>query len=542
MNKTTLRRAALVGALMLALCAPAALAAELVIVSGDAGTGLGLEDPTPKAPEGLNPGTTLGQQRTIAYQFAADLWGAVLRSDATIFVGASFQPLACTPTSGTLGSAGTTFVFADFTPGIQPNTWYPSALSDSLAGSDLNPGFIDINSRFNGDIGVNPNCLTGADWYYGLDGNTPVGKINFLNVVLHEIGHGLGFQGFTGANGAFLSGRQDIYSTFAYDNVLAKTFPQMTQAERNAALRNTGQLVWTGPAVTQQASLVLDNRSVLKVQSPAVIAGSYEVGFAGFGAVPSPANFGGTVVAAVDGGVSDRDGCEPIANAAAVAGRIALVDRGNCTFVIKAANLQAAGATGMLLANNAAGAPALGGADPAITIPSLSVSLADGALIRANLPAQVGFGVDDTLYQGADNNGRVRLYAPNPYESGSSFSHYDTSLVPNALMEPANTATLRGNINIDLTPALFADIGWRLNPGNALIGNCETNVDVVGDGGLIPGANVQAWSNLCLRGNPGNKGGYQSCMDAYKTYALASGILVGNQGGKVMSCAAKIRK
>ncbi len=539
MNRTIPLRAALLAALA---CALPATAADLVLVSGDAGTGLGLDDPTPKAPEGLNPGTTLGAQRTIAYQFAMDLWGSVLQSDVTIYVGASFQPLACTPTSATLGSAGTTFVFSDFAPGVVPNTWYSSALADSLAGTDLNPGFIDINSRFNGDIGVNPNCLTGQDWYYGLDGNTPAGKINFLNVVMHEIGHGLGFQGFTNSAGGFLSGRQDIYSTFAYDNTLAMTFPQLTAAQRATALRNTGHLVWTGGNVNGQAALVLDNRSVLKVTAPAVIAGSYDVGFANFGPVPTAANFAGTVVAALDGGgVSTTDACEPISNAAAVAGNIALVDRGNCNFVVKAANVQAAGATGMLVANNVAGQPAMGGSDPAITIPSLGVSQDDGALIRANLPATVGFGVDASLLQGADNSGRVRLYAPNPYESGSSFSHYDTALVPNALMEPAITSTLRGEVNLDLTPALFQDIGWQLNPGNARIGNCTTNVDVVGSGGLIPGANVQAWSNLCLR-TSSSKGAYQGCMDAYKERALAAGVLVGNQGGKVMSCAAKITK
>jgi hypothetical protein len=539
MNKLS----SLASALCLVLvAASSASAAELVLVSGDVGTGLGLEDPTPKAPEGLNPGTTLGEQRTLAYLFAADLWGAVLESDATIYVGASFQPLACTPTSGTLGSAGTTFVFTDFAPGVKPNTWYSSALADSLAGSDLNPGFIDINSRFNGDIGVNPNCLTGSDWYYGLDGNTPTGKINFLNVVMHEIGHGLGFQGFTNSAGGFFNGRQDIYSTFAYDNVLAKYFPEMTAAERSAALRNTGRLVWSGETVNEQAALVLDNRSVLSVSSPAAIAGSYEIGFAGFGPAPTRANFAGTIVAALDGaGASTLDACEPITNAAAIAGNIALVDRGSCAFVIKAANVQNAGAAGMLVANTAAGAPALGGSDPSITIPSLSVSQADGALIRANLPVQASFMIDPTLLQGADNQGRVRLYAPNPYESGSSFSHYDTALLPNALMEPAITASLRGNYNIDLTPALFQDIGWQVNPGNARIGNCTTNVDVVGDGGLIPGANVQAWSNLCLRTNS-SKGAYQSCMDGYKTHALSMGILTGNQGGKVMSCAAKIGK
>ena len=29
----------------------------------------------------------------------------------------------------------------------------------------------------------------------GTDGNTPLGKIDFVTVVLHEIGHGLGFTG-----------------------------------------------------------------------------------------------------------------------------------------------------------------------------------------------------------------------------------------------------------------------------------------------------------------------------------------------------------
>lgn len=518
-----------------------AFAAELVLISADTGTGRGLEDPSPKAPEGLNPGTTLGQQRTIAYQFAMDLWGSVLESDATIFVGASFQPLACTPTSGVLGSAGTTFIFSDFAPGVVSNTWYGSALADSIAGSDLNPGFIDLNSRFNGDIGVNPNCLTGGDWYYGLDGKTPAGKFNFLNVVMHELGHGLGFQGFTNVAGGFLGGRKDIYSTFAYDNVLAKTYPELTAAQRAAAIVSPGRTVWSGNNVNQQATLLLDNRSVLRVTAPGAVAGTYEVATAEFGPAATASNFSGTIVAALDGGAVSTDACEAITNSSAVAGNIALVDRGSCAFTIKAANVQAAGASGMLVANNAAGLPPLGGADPSITIATVGVSQADGASLRANLPAQASFAIDPNLYQGADANGRVRLFTPNPHQPGSSFSHFDTALAPNALMEPSITTTLRGDVNIDLTPALFEDVGWTLNPGNAVIGDCTTNVDVVQDGGLIFGANVQAWSKLCLS-TSGNKGEYQSCMDGYKTRALAEGILVEDQGGKVMACAAQIRK
>jgi hypothetical protein len=537
MNRSTSLAAALLAAMVFA---PAAQAADLVLISGDTGTGLGLDDPTPKAPEGFNPGATLGAQRTIAYQFAMDLWGSVLQSDATVYVGASFQPLACTPTSATLGSAGTTFVFSDFAPGIVADTWYPSALADAIAGGDLNPGFIDINSRFNGDIGVNPNCLTGADWYYGLDGKTPAGKINFLNVVMHELGHGLGFQGFTGSSGAFFSGRQDIYSTFAYDNVLARTFPAMTPTERANALRSTGQLVWSGTQVKRELPLVLDHLNVLKVLLPWQINGGYEVGLAGFGPAPSIRNLLGFVVAAQDaGGVSATDACEPIGNAALVRKRIALVDRGNCPYLTKAANVQAAGAIGMVVANTGLGAPAMGGVDPAITIPSVSLSQADGAQLRAHLPALVTFGQDRRRYQGADGQGRARLYAPNPYEPGSSFSHYDVSHAPNALMEPAITSTLRGDANVDLTPALFTDIGWTLNPERARIGACDTRVDVVEEGGLIPGANVQAWDRLC-QASSSARPQYLQCMDGYRRRAQADGFLRVGQGLRVLACAAAL--
>lgn len=537
MNRKTW--APLAAALLAVMVAPAVSAADLVLISGDAGTGLGLEDPTPKAPEGQNPGTTLGQQRTIAYQFAMDVWGSVLQSDATVYVGASFQPLACTPTSATLGSAGTTFVFSDFAPGVVADTWYPSALADAIAGEDLNPGYIDINSRFNGDIGVNPNCLTGADWYYGLDGKTPEGKINFLNVVMHEIGHGLGFQGFTGSNGAFFNLRKDIYSTFAFDNALGKTFPDLTPGERANALRSAGQLVWSGPQVKSEAPLVLDYLNVINVLLPWQIAGGYEIGKASFGPEPSVSNMLGFMVAAQDStGLSSTDACEPITNAPTVRKKIALVDRGNCAYVIKAANVQAAGAIGMVVANTGLGAPAMGGADDTIRIPSVSVSQSDGALLRANLPSLVVFGHDYRRYQGADKKGRVRLYAPNPYEPGSSFSHYDTNHSPNALMEPAITTTLRGDANLDLTPALFRDIGWKLNPGSATIGTCNTMVDVVEEGGLVPGANVQAWNNLCAASST-SKAQYLGCMDSYRKRAAADRVINAGQGVKVLACAAK---
>lgn len=549
MKTASFARTLLCSALLVA--ATAASAADIVPINAD-GPGTGLNDATPAAPVGLNPGTTIGQQRQIVYQFAADLWGAVLESSQPVFVGASFPTnLACTATGAVLGSAGTTFVNSDFAPGIEPDTWYHAALADAISGTDLNPGFIDINSRFNANLGgTNPNgtpCLTGSGWYYGLDGNTPAGKINFLNVVLHEIGHGLGFSGFTGANGAYFAGRKDIYTVHAYDNVLNKTYPQLTQAQRATAIIAGGRTVWNGAEVTRQAALTLNQgRTDLRVTAPAAAAGSYDFTTAAFGAPATTANFSGTVVQALDaanpGGPLTTDACTTITNPVDIVGKLAIVDRGTCGFAVKAANVQAAGATGMIVANSATSAfGGMGGVDPAVTIPSVMVRFSTGTLLKANLPAQAGLVFSPDLLVGADDAGRARLYAPSPHEPGSSFSHYDTFLSPNALMEPAITSTLRGEMNIDLTPALFDDIGWTLNPGGARIGNCVTKVDAVEDGGIIVGANVAAWSGVCASISA-DKGAYQACMDVKKEEWLASGMLTGKQAGSVMSCAARILK
>ncbi|MGH9349346.1 MAG: M36 family metallopeptidase [Vicinamibacterales bacterium] len=125
------------------------------------------------------------------------------------------------------------------------------------------------------------------------------------------------------------------------------------------------------------------------------IAGDYEASRAQFGPqldVIGPVS--GTVVLVNDGvagapppgGVPGtvNDGCEPFGG---VAGQIALLERGFCTFVLKVANAQAAGAIAVIVANNVAGNPiTMGGADPAITIPSVMISLDNATLFRANLP------------------------------------------------------------------------------------------------------------------------------------------------------------
>jgi hypothetical protein len=88
-------------------------------------------------------------------------------------------------------------------------------------------------------------------------------------------------------------------------------------------------------------------------------------------------------------------GCDPAYQAgvpldpylAPAAGKIALIDRGVCTFVAKVKKAQDQGALMVIVANNIAGPPvAMGGSDPTIVIPSVMVALDDGNLFRANAP------------------------------------------------------------------------------------------------------------------------------------------------------------
>lgn len=128
--------------------------------------------------------------------------------------------------------------------------------------------------------------------------------------------------------------------------------------------------------------------SLAKVQPPSAASGLKNSNTAEFG--PQAFDLTGAVVAALDASNSDgpttTDGCTALTNPAAIAGKIALIDRGVCTFVVKAKNAQNAGAVAVLIVNNVApGAPGMAGTDPTITIPVLSVSLDDGNAIRAQL-------------------------------------------------------------------------------------------------------------------------------------------------------------
>jgi hypothetical protein len=453
------RVAGIVGAIM--LLASVTNAATIVIVNGD-GSNEGFNDPTPVSPVGGNSGTTLGQQRLNVFQHAADIWGALLPSSVTILVSARFDALSCNASGGVLGSAGPVSVFRNFPNAPVSNTWYHGALADRLAGVNLSSGQSDITARFNSSIDNNNNCLQNRNWYYGLDGNEG-GDVELLPVVLHELGHGLGFSSLVDlTDGAELLGTPDIYERFIRDNTLDTTWDNMTGSQRATSATNDGNVVWDGRNAQIAAGSFLGNEPIMLVNSPPSLAGTYALGTAAFGPALTETGITGDVVLVDDGVGFASDACGPITNIAEVSGNIALVDRGSCTFTSKALAAQAAGAIAVIIANNVAGDTpiGLGGSEPSVTIPTVSVTLDDGNAIKAELAngVNVTLTLDPEKLAGTDAERRVKLYAPSALALGSSISHWDVSATPSLLMEPSATSGLSDDV--DLTLFHFEDIGW----------------------------------------------------------------------------------
>lgn len=463
MKPRAVRFFAILGGLLLLAPALARAAAQITIVNGDT-PGEGFNDPTPASPVGGNTGTTVGQQRLIAFEHAAQIWEGLLDSPVEIRVRASFDALDCGPDEGALGGAFPDTVVSDSPSAPLRGAWYPSALASRFEGRDVVPGSDDITVRFNSGIGQT-GCLENTSWYYGLDGAHGEG-FDLVAVLLHELGHGLGFLTLVDeSTGAEFLNQPDIFESMILDDQTNKHWTDMTPAERATSAINGGHVVFDGPAVRAAAPDFLGPFVGVHVDAPAAIAGDLEFVTASFGPALGSDALSGELVQATDAadssGPATTDGCSAFSNAPQIAGRIALVDRGDCDFVVKAANAQAAGAIAMVVANNvSAQMPGMGGDAPGITIPSIGVNQAEGATLKASLDEGVvlSIGTNPRRRAGAGALSRPRLYAPNPPERGSSISHWDTSATPNLLMEPS----LNGDLphGVDLTLPLLRDIGW----------------------------------------------------------------------------------
>jgi hypothetical protein len=455
---------ALVAACFSLMISASAFAATKITVHNLDDPNVGLNDPTPTDPVGGNTGKTLGEQRMIALQAAADEWSRLIDSSVEIVIEARFRPLTpCDATSGVLASAGPTHTAANFPNAPKQDVWYPIALANRYAKQDLSTDS-DITAQFNLDVD-NATCLGTTSWYYGLD-NKHGSNIDLMTVALHEFAHGLGISGtYNSRTGSLLQGQPSIFELHTFDDTLGLRWDQMTDAQRLTSQTNDQNLVWDGERSRLRAAQLLGPTPFLR------IAGTdYRVGKAGFGGPVTVAGFNGTIVAATDDandtGPTTTDACTALTNPAALIGKIALIDRGSCTFVVKAKNAQNAGAIAAIIVDNtvASSPNPLGGTDATITIPVISVTKNDGDSLRTQLAGGLFalIAADPLHLSGTDNAGKVKLFAPSTLSGGSSVHHWDTSAFPNLLMEPNISGDLTHGVDITLDQ--LVDIGWAEPP------------------------------------------------------------------------------
>ena len=185
-----------------------------------------------------------------AFQRAVDIASNLISSPVTIRVQSELRTLS----PPVLGGSRPNYIHRLESPAWSEGFWYPDALADKLLRRDLSPGPPDIYTSFSNSAEL---------WYFGLDGNTPAGKYDFVTIVLHELFHGLGFAG-QGApfwllpnRGTVRSGTQPgIYDFFVVEGAttpIGKTLHQQKlitkYVDPSAALLTAltgGNLYWVG--------------------------------------------------------------------------------------------------------------------------------------------------------------------------------------------------------------------------------------------------------------------------------------------------------
>ena len=241
-------------------------------------------------------------------------------------------------------------------------------LSHHISGSNVN-AYLDTDNDNAPDAGgvlvSDGNFLTSLDPAQepSTEDNRAVSVQNlfFLNNVVHDI---LESHGFTDAAGNFEgvdAVQAEAQDGGGLDNANFTTPPDGTPPRMQMYL-------WT---------------PILPSAAVETSAGTFLGAGAAFGPGPPEGGLTGDVAEAVP-----ADGCATISSA--VSGRIALIDRGTCDFVVKVRNAQRARAIGVIVVNNVDSKPfAMGGSGGGIKIPAAMISKADGAALRGLLPETV---------------------------------------------------------------------------------------------------------------------------------------------------------
>ena len=264
------------------------------------------------------------------------------------------------------------------------------------------------------------------------------------------------------------------------------------------------------------AGLGAQGQVILNVLEPANIAGSYSFTWAdpggGWGSpdLNDPLNaVTDTLALATDGTAADSLCCNPLTNGPDVAGKIAVIYRGDCEFGAKALNAQNAGAVAVFIINRVAGAPVAMGAGAQganVTIPVAMITLEDGIEVEDELEA----GTPVVAFLGSINN----------------FFQYNLSAYrPDVLVAPASGQPALVSQNAS---EFSVELGvWIHNYGTADQPDASLNAKVEQNGTVLydqtsTGTAIASGDSLFVTLPPFSQASYTDALYTV-TYSISSG-------------------
>ncbi len=178
-----------------------------------------------------------------------------------------------------------------------------------------------------------------------------------------------------------------------------------------------------------------------QVDEPSSIAKKYTVALSQISPDLPKAALKRELVLVSDGSTTSSRGCNTLINGANVNGKIALVDRGDCSFAQKILNAQNAGAVGVIIINNVSGAPtAPRGSSAGINIPNVMIGLTDGESIKTRLETETVIG---SLYDSSRVEGNFR---DSDFDNGVIAHEYGHGISTRLTGGPSNSSCLRSNV------------------------------------------------------------------------------------------------
>lgn len=223
-----------------------------------------------------------------------------------------------------------------------------------------------------GGAGLNFNFA--YDSVVGVQGNLDavITNLFYMNNMMHDI---WAHYGFDEESGNF---QETNYSG------LAQGFDQVMADAQDGSGTNNANFGTPPDGLNPRMQMYLWTESnvpdLLTINAPAAIDGAYSCSTAGFGPPVPMTPITEDLVLVIDDGTDTTDACGMITNGAALAGKIALVRRGNCTFAAKVEACELFGAVAVIVMNNTGTSTQAMGGNSFTAIPSIMVSKPNGDL------------------------------------------------------------------------------------------------------------------------------------------------------------------